>query len=691
MTSPELVGELADKTKELGTELVVFTSPLAGELGLRNKKARRNLVETDYAAQLRIFHDLVEQIGLPTLVIPGEPDRDHAAQRTAQIVMRERALQKKEASISLEEAKKSLESTNAQGLEKLRAAEPGLWQETESLLAEVVTPFEYMRGEALRDAGEIEKLAGVRITEFEVLRDAVALVEQGRRSEVLDRYGKVIDDKQLEMLEKILAGGDARPEAGQIVVRDGAKIQLETPDGKPGLTWVSHADFSYSPGTQKRNPLVEIINRLKAEQARGEETANVYTVGYQGRLAAQAVGPDSWVISTPTARGGDDLEVKGYKQHATGDPHAKRALLRRERTTAASLEVADGVDGNIKFRLASDKFREILASQKKEPERLRKVHVISDLQVGSDTMQPEAFVRMLDYALNVEKVDTLVLNGDLIQGQNYPRMPFENEHVGLNQVETQVEFLKILLRPFLEQLQQEGREVEIHVLPGNHEWNTQLKGRPGTMFLDGLAEFIKRFVPNPEQNVHYTTRFEKDGHRIDWPMTRLDSVANDTGFGILAAHCYGGQDSGSKGTTGVPVYSHAGWMHGMGHETAEYDISVGGHFHNPGVTEYDGKFHVLTGACAGPSGFEMRLGYPDGPAGSSILTVSNKVEPEVQLFTDQYCEKQHEIRNPGYAELLAEYEGDFQKMMRDFVVEAQGKNGWKADGKPLRHTQKELD
>jgi predicted phosphodiesterase len=399
-------------------------------------------------------------------------------------------------------------------------------------------------------------------------------------------------------------------------------------------------------------------------------------VGGLGQLVIQRVGR-SLAMLLPSLQGTDG-EVQEYYASAQSDIVMKRFKVRRGVPSAGAVAAEGGLDGHFAFEFMYPSVAAILERQKDAPRRDRKILAISDWQIGSPTMAPAVVVRALDHAIHQLGVDTIVLNGDLIHGQNYSRFPAESQRGGLIGIDSQVEYAMALLRPLLESRPQ----LELFVIPGNHEWNSQAqKGQQGTHFLRPVAALAEGYLG--AERVHYVTNYcDGSGTLVDFPSTRLDAVQRDTGFGVLAPHLYGGE-KGKDGPLSAAAFSHANWCRKRGEAVGDIDITLGGHLHTTSVVEQDGKLHIIPGGMAKQSGFEHLLGFDVGEPTAAVLHLSNKAYPRLELLTERYLAKQP-IKGPPLVELIGEHGEGLDAWLERTRAEVSGRAGYDARQAPAR-------
>jgi hypothetical protein len=246
--NPDILRE-ALVTARRENAIVVASGLTAGDQSLRNKPARRALVPnfSHFEEQLPAAHALIKATGQPTLQLLSHFDRDTAASRTAAFFARELAVRASDGAPTLRTFVASVDRLDALQADKLRRQDPNLWQQIEQFVMHVVLPFEYLRGRTLRDVDTIEAASGLRMTEFDVLRDVVQLLRKGDEATVREHYGKILDEQDLGVLARVLNPQDRDLRETLHSIRDGAWLKVRNGSGEEALRVRLHADRAFSP------------------------------------------------------------------------------------------------------------------------------------------------------------------------------------------------------------------------------------------------------------------------------------------------------------------------------------------------------------------------------------------------------------------------------------------------------------
>ncbi|MEO1174351.1 MAG: metallophosphoesterase, partial [Myxococcota bacterium] len=312
-----------------------------------------------------------------------------------------------------------------------------------------------------------------------------------------------------------------------------------------------------------------------------------------------------------------------------------------------------------------------------------KILLISDFQTGSPTMRPEQAVKQIVHALE-EGVDHIFLNGDLIQGWNYPVFAQESQAFGPIDPQDQVEFVKQMLKVAIGETVRAKRAADpdyappkITITDGNHEWNSGDRKFPGRWLnpiRDMLAGIYDGLGVDGDKDVRYISEIDtKHGDHVFASAVYFDDIKEATGFGVFGQHCNYGASKGGK--LGAPAEGMAAWTRARGVDTADNHFYLGAHYHTSSIVEEDGQVHIIAGAMAGQSAYEFARGYTDGEPASGMLTLNSREAPTLELVTARMVDgiEDGAIEAQGVAAKVAEHgsvEAWLQQLQEDCKMRA---------------------
>jgi hypothetical protein len=558
-------------------------------------------------------------------------------------------------------------------------------------ISNVTMPLEMKLGRELLDSTFIKERLGLNMNELEIVRDMVSLllndVKDGGstgKNKVLSLYGEFLSlpeagPEYIEKLIEALVPNREKLEAGSIVSRGGAKVTFITPDGASGLSMLCLPEARFGIG-EVMNPTAKLMSVVKSNILAGTKMPDIICVASTGQPVVSMTAGGQLIVSADTLQASSFESSFLYTEGA--DTHKRRRWGRGGENSAGCIAFSGGIDQGIKtdaytIRLWSQKIREVLDhnASLKRPLCERSIYATSDWQTGSPTAKPSTWLRGLFWAIGSGQKE-IVLNGDLIQGQNYGRASAESQLTGLIGIEDQQAFIHALLNPVLD-LIKELRDADptwelprFTILVGNHETNSQSgKGAQGTWFLQTVAAQIESYYRGAfgariaDEKVLYPKKFvDRLGVDVDYSHVVLD-FSDTTGFRIAAQHYVG---VGAKGSSSVPPVSAAAkWGRSMENELRPIHGFLLGHWHTQSITQSDGVFYAIFGANADKSGFEWHLGYPTTVPASGLVKLSSVKPPELMFVTDPYLRLQERslLRLRTYRELVQQFGGSLEEFV----------------------------
>lgn len=498
---------------------------------------------------------------------------------------------------------------------------------------EIVIPYQYRIGRSLYNAKEVDELIGVHKSEYRLIIEI--LVAKRNKFGYPKEYEKVVN---VEALFHDLGKRVVTPDPARLMVGD-KEIR------------VVH-NLAFSNVTQYVDPMLppEMIMRNLA--ARGIKLPYALVGCHQERFGAFYL-QGHWLINLPGMQNTIPSAEQKMKTNVTkvlSSKSLRQEMFRKEPVTPGVTDMEILKDGRVRFNLWNNKIRQIVDSQKSEPEVTESVCMLTDLQHGSITMCPEMEIRFTDYCLYGQKATRLWINGDVIQGINYFQTFAENRPYRLVSVDSQQRFTDKILMPLV---MGAPNLRDFFAWLGNHEYNTfgrSISGTNDLAFLEyklqGYLEGVKAAGgETPLKNAFTVSRVRMlnthnphGGDIVNWPYFS-DKVA---GFKAAVSHMW---KMGAHGRT--PIHDASRWMKGMAHTSSDIDIMFSGHVHCFWMGMEAEKIMVQLAAAASLSGYEMGLGLISTVLFTRVI-FSNRNGITIEVVPWQYLENIYKLQSPAY-------------------------------------------
>lgn len=500
-----------------------------------------------------------------------------------------------------------------------RIQQSHLWQRNFEFQWDVV--FEYMlrSGRRLYTAGEVNDIAGEEIEEFILLLDAHRRLERGQ--ELTPIMNQVLEVGNIPHKK--------RPEDNLIVTSD-YNMELETKGQKTQVA--GRHEFRQSATSMVQRPTHAAEEILSQMEAAGQKVPDWMVIENQQHPVGMIHpgGERGTIITSTPGMTGFNFDTSSYGR-VQSDKAERIAKSRREVNLPGVQQVEFHDDGRISVHLMNDALMDIAA---KTSERHAAIF-FSDWQTGSVTARPDLAVKAMDYALHsvlMRQPGMLFLNGDIIQGRNYPEMPNENTNMGLIKISDQQLFVYEMLQKILDKMPRKAKNnlQGVHITPGNHEWNSGHK-HTGTAH----SLFIKAAFDSQSEK-----QFKTHLHSYDNMIAGASHMKSYTAIAELAAHKVLAQhimmERGGKGSGGLPIGQFASMLKSTtGPLMKEINIMGAGHFHHPSYMMAANKIGHINGSLAGLSGYEWWRGY-NPVMGTSIVHIGGNKPPEIEFLTPQF-------------------------------------------------------
>ena len=654
----------------------------------------------DYNNQLKLAHKLFDQIDQPIIVLQGLNDLRTANEKAN--VQRERDIKLMQGiAMSENDIVKAQARVNAITERAQQKYNAPLQAELFEFCANIVFPLEVKLGRELFDSKQILKFSGLNMNELEIVRDIKDQLTSDRRDNTQNgekriqlMYGKflgsIAEKDYLSTLTDVFFPDQEVIEAGKVVARGGLRLQFVTPEGESGLNLMALPQYKFGI-SEAAKPYDKIISLLKTRKNENKQNPDIVLVNSTNVSGYAPVG-ETGIFFGQTLLSGSFGATESFTW-------APDRVSRREKglgleSSPGYMSFSGGRHEGVNtqaytLRFMNEKISKVLEENARLglPPASKEIFVTSDWQIGSPTMVPSVWVRGLLLAiLNGQK--EIVINGDLIQGQNYPRAVAEMQLTGLVGIEAQTHFIKYLFEPILNSIRElraadpTWEPPKFTLVVGNHETNSQAnRGAQGIWFLQPLYDQLQGFYNGAfgseyKDHISYPLKFKsKEGIDVDYSHTIIRSPGIN--INVAFQHYVGAGAKGSMITP--PIFAPANWAKSMEGNMKDIHIMNFGHWHTQSVVQSNGIIMSILGACAGQSGFEQHLGYPDGQPSCGLIRIFSDRSPEIFIETKSYLELQEGRLYDGlksYQALVDEHGSldEFIEYTRKFTQGREGGN-----------------
>ncbi len=496
-----------------------------------------------------------------------------------------------------------------------RAQQSHLWQKNFEFQWDVV--FEYMLrcGRRLSTKEEVERDTGENIEEYLLLMDAHNKLERGQPLTPL----------QNEVL-KVENIPHKRRAQDKLIVTDDYNLELETQGKKTDLS--GRHEFRQTATSMVKDPTKAARLILSQMEASDEKVPDAFVMENQQHCVGMMHG--NTLISSTPGMGTYKFDSSSYAR-VQSDKAERIAKSRGELNIAGIQQLEFHDDGRIFIHLMNDHLMN-LAAKTEEPHA---AVFFSDWQTGSVTARPDLAVKAMDYVLHsvlMKQKGMMFMNGDIIQGRNYPQMPNENTNMGLVSIDTQQEFVYTMLREILEKMPKDAKNnlQGVHITPGNHEWNSGHEKYGSTHSM-----FLKILFNEASQKSFKTTLHSYDTVRAGTSHFKsFTAIAELAAHKVLAQHIM--MERGGKGSGELPINQFFSMVSSStGPLMKELNLMGAGHYHHPSYMMTSNKIGVINGSLAGLSGYEWWRGY-NPVIGTSIVHLGGNRPPVIELLTPEF-------------------------------------------------------
>ncbi len=504
---------------------------------------------------------------------------------------------------------------------------------------EVVQPYMYRIGRSLLNADETKKIIGDHISELLVII-FILLFEEFKKP-IPEKYKKLVDIEALHQ---------DKPKSKRIISPDPVTLFLKELDKKI----LAQHNIAFSDITQYVDSGLIPEWILRNLQARGRETPFIWVDFHQERFWGTKLY-NTYIFNLPGCQNpipAAEGKIKVFHTKVLSDKAHRQIYFRKEPPTAGIVSFEIVKDGRLKIHILNNKIKEVIESQKNQPEQKELLAYTSDWQFGSLTMRPEWVVKFLDYALYHRLVEHLVLNGDLIQGFHYPRFISENRPKRLVSISSQKTFTTTLIKPFFPPPNLES----IDMLLGNHEWEIWGSDITGQNNLEFLFFVINEIY---EQQKKFDLKLKNPDIKI-WNRIRLVKTAGK--YGSTVNHPYGSRvlKSGYKvgiqhqwyprGGGRTPMHTQVTWLRNIAQAASDLHVLFGGHKHTFWIAMIAEILMLQLPGLNDQSAFEFARGLMPQPLGC-IVEFSNKTGVTLELIPVDFLVEKYKCESSFYKEI----------------------------------------
>ena len=663
----------------------------------------------DLSEQISLLYEFISKtIARPCINLIGRAEIDSAKIQADIQMVRDKQVERGNPRFDEETIDEALSRLNNQGIHTARMKNAKIHEEDLEFIVKVMFPLSMKLGRMWFSEKEVNEVIEINMNEFEIVRDMSSILIQNginaveqSKNEIKIIYDSFLNemvdcDNYLNKLLQVIFPISEEIDTETVIARDGAKLNIIDTDGDTKLKVLLKSQAKFGRG-EPNNPNDYTNGVIKSLGLAGEETYDVIFTGGSGQAFVQITEPTK---SNPI---GTLLVSSGTLQELPEDmsllfdvepsPERRRNYSRRRVNGASAVAVSGGIHNGKKtgcytVKVWNEKIEKTLIENRNKglQEKDVGIYFTSDWQTGSPTADAKSWFDGLVWAI-ASGYKEIVINGDVLQGQNYGRQQAE---VGaIPSIEDQQKFVGLLLNEILEIIRINKANNPDFVLPrftinvGNHETNSQShKGGQGIWFLDPLYQQIKNFYSGlcgrdeAEKLVSYPRMFiDREGTSVDYSTSILD-FRDSTGFVVGSQHYTGAMAKGSKLTT--PIDGNEKWTHSLGATLEDFHVFVFAHFHTLSITNANGLITAIFGANAGQSGFEYHLGYADTVKANGVVHLNSKTGISLTNITNLYVEEQKELlsSNVAYLQLIQTYGSieNFIHFQRSIAVTRQDGN-----------------
>jgi len=292
------------------------------------------------------------------------------------------------------------------------------------------------------------------------------------------------------------------------------------------------------------------------------------------------------------------------------------------------------------------------------------IYDMADCQIGSIAYSYKTLIKYLDYVKfqssklcekpNISAKRIALLNGDIIEGINYPTAMMRNASTKLTFPQTQISYATEVLKPFFFNKKSGGYRIDpdidkIILTHGNHEWNSGFRDS-GLTAIHSLYQYFKGGIEHDldfkdtRQKLTYSLFTQLDKDKLI--MSSIGAF-NCLGLNGYLIHSYGG--GVNVASTSPPQEK---WVSKIGPLAKKWDILIQGHYHKFSLGECAGKLLLTFPSFTTISDFEYERGlYP--PESRVVLHISSTEGVTVEILTKKFLQN-YQCQHPLFQKMTME-------------------------------------
>lgn len=615
------------KTDEL-PDLIVLSGLIQGTFQHVQKNRRNTLVGglKGDGQQLHIAHNLMKRISsIGVRVVLNKTDDDKVwAENTSVFMMK--ALEK---NYSPDNSKKSVHFME---IDRMKGSK--VWDMVYDFVWRVALEYQIRMGRRLYSAEEVSNKTNgiIQLEESIILLLAYNSLINGEPLD--DNFYKIIDVDKIPVPGKIF---------DDFIMIDDCVFDVAIEDSKTkkirNISILEKHYFRLSPNSMVGDPTVAIRAITAQLNSMGKKKPDVVFIEHE-QQSFLFFTDHTLVVSLPAMQT-YNINRRGQNSSISSDPSHRILTTRKEISVAGSTPFMFYKDGSFEVFFNN---RHYMDKASISSERIA-IPWCVDWQTGSVTASSDLQAKFMDYIMYqlLPYYPTwLFYGGDHVQGFNYPQHPIENQSMGLVGIDTQKQFVKVLIQNALLDVPKDiliKNLKHVGIIPGNHEWN------PGNKF--GLVHcdmienaFREKFI---HSGIYVPSVLgESVEPRIQIYESASDRMGNHykvpAGHEVIGGYGFRFQhllvERGTKGGVGTPVTALKSQLVGNSESFIGVDFLATGHWHSPQMLKLGNTTAFISGSLASTSGYEY-LRALHATIGACVLFVGGNKPPSIKFLNTE--------------------------------------------------------
>ncbi|MBW2972478.1 hypothetical protein KY359_05570 [Candidatus Woesearchaeota archaeon] len=408
----------------------------------------------------------------------------------------------------------------------------------------------------------------------------------------------------------------------------------------------------------------QIINQfLAVHDSEEQKELEIKVSSHDNVLQAHMETENTLNIKVPSLESSTQYEsIPIQMRNAVQDMMHKAFSVRGKIPFLSSCKVEVTKDARIMITVINEKLLDMLEQHKNLPAEEYLIFSLTDVHVGSIAHRHDYLIKYMDYAKsqakallhkpNMKKVGRIaLLNGDLIEGINYPTAMMRNAPTRLVIPQTQVACAIELMKPFFftekdSQLKIDKDMEHIILTHGNHEYNSGFI-HSGMMATQTLLQYFKAHMEREYDTEEVKRRLMYSLFvNIEKNKTLFSSIGafSKLGLNVHMMHSYGGRPGMASAT---PPQER--WVTRIGELAKPWDILIQGHYHKFSLGEVAGKVLLTFPSFTEVSDFEYERGL-DSPMCGVLLHLSSRYGLVIEILTRQFLDS-YKCQHPLFKDM----------------------------------------